>query len=298
MRRFTSLEETTFLMGLNQELEDIDWRLKNTQKTVLRVYNRSGGVLEQGDTVVVSTLYDMAVTTTTAKADPKVFGVVESGAVDGDIVDVITAGYVKKIKVTNADGEGRGEHLITSETAGKAESSSLVMAGTFGIALTNADGGYLSGVVGRLDTGPKRAIGSFSAYKSVQQNDIPDATWTKVTFDTKDWDVNGWYDTSNSKYTPKNAGYYRLTGSVCISDTVADSIFCVQLYKNSLSEKHLGWIQTSHASCILSQGSALVYANGSTDYFEIVIYHNFGVSTSDILAQKYTFFQGEFIGIQ
>ena len=36
-----------------------------------------------------------------------------------------------------------------------------------------------------------------------------------------------------------------------------------------------------HKSC-WGGGSTIAYANGSTDYFEVYFYHNFGVATSDI----------------
>ena len=66
----------------------------------------------------------------------------------------------------------------------------------------NADG--LSMNTGTLaGNGP-----AFSAYKTSNQT-ISVNTWTKSTFTVEEWDTNSNYDTTNSRFLPTVAGYYR-----------------------------------------------------------------------------------------
>lgn len=141
-------------------------------------------------------------------------------------------------------------------------------------------------------------IGTFNAYKSAAQDNIASATWTKVTFDTEEYDVSDWY--ANDKYTPDQRGFYRLTACVNITPAVADKYVILSCYKNGSRYQDFGMVQTPATDAVTVSGSVIVKADGD-DYFEVYIYHNFGVDTSDLPApttQEIQFFQGELISQQ
>ena len=134
-------------------------------------------------------------------------------------------------------------------------------------------------------------IPAFSAYKSASQTGVPNATFTKVTFNTEEFDTNNNYDTSTSRFTPTVAGYYQFnwnldTGGVTTSITISD------LYKNGASFKRSGGVSIAGISEQYVNGSALVYANGTTDYFEIYVYIGSG-STATVYGNSivHSFFQ-------
>lgn len=170
---------------------------------------------------------------------------------------------------------------------------------------TNTDETFLLGLNNELEDldwrlrNSQRAVGCFSAYKSVDQNDIPVNTWVKVTFETKNWDVSGWYDAATSKFTPQRAGYYRLTAAVNFeTGTEADKDYILVIWKNGGGEKWLGRLHTAAILPLLISGSAITYANGTTDYFEIYARTHQADDTADISGAftARTYFQGEFIG--
>jgi hypothetical protein len=110
---------------------------------------------------------------------------------------------------------------------------------------------------------------AFSAYKSSSQSPTS-GTWTKVTFDTEEFDTNNTF--ASSTFTPTVAGYYQLNVSLNTGGANVAYNF-IRVYKNGSAFKLPTGIQLT-SSAIAEQyttGSVLVYANGSTDYFEIYI---------------------------
>lgn len=139
-----------------------------------------------------------------------------------------------------------------------------------------------AGVVGN---GP-----AFSAYKSASQTGVASAVFTKVTFNTEEFDTNNNYDTSTSRFTATVAGYYQFnwnldTGGVTTSIAISD------LYKNGSSIKRSGGISIAGIGEQYINGSALVYANVN-DYFEIYTYIGSG-STATVYGGTvvHSFFQ-------
>lgn len=106
---------------------------------------------------------------------------------------------------------------------------------------------------------------SFPAY-SVHNNavqSITQSTWTKVTYQVEDWDTGNCY--ASNRFTPNVAGYYLIQGYIYLSQGSATGQLGV--YKNGTMFHNLGSYQNLTSACI--GGSTMVYANGSTDYFEI-----------------------------
>ena len=149
--------------------------------------------------------------------------------------------------------------------------------------LTVQKDGVTQGIYGNIPT--------FSAYKSSSQASIPNATFTKVTFQSKEWDTNNNFDNAtNYRFTPTVAGYYQFNweldaGGNTTSGTLAD------LYKNGSQYKRSNGVLVASISEQYVSGSALAYANGTTDYFEIYVYMAGGgtVYGNDT---RYSFFQG------
>lgn len=108
---------------------------------------------------------------------------------------------------------------------------------------------------------------AFSAYQSSAQGAYTAATWTKIAFQTKEFDTNSNFDnTTNYRFTPTIAGYYQINGSFAVNGTsggVASAI-----YKNGSQYKQGNYVNVSAIS-EQSVVSSLVYLNGTTDYVEL-----------------------------
>jgi hypothetical protein len=128
---------------------------------------------------------------------------------------------------------------------------------------------------------------AFSAYQSSAQT-LNATTYTKLNFQTEEYDTNSNFDTSNSRFTPTVAGYYLCTGSFEITTTQATLV--LQVYKNGASSKLLGY---SAGIGNAVAGSAVIYMNGSTDYLELYGYSTAGngVNASSLA----TFFQATLV---
>jgi hypothetical protein len=93
-----------------------------------------------------------------------------------------------------------------------------------------------------------------------------------------DTDSDGWWDGTNYYYKPQKSGYYQFNWSIIFSFSTTNGINEVftGLEKNGIW--HI-WgtnyeTATTHYCC--SNGSALVYMNGTTDYITVVIYKDTG----------------------
>jgi len=128
---------------------------------------------------------------------------------------------------------------------------------------------------------------AFIAYQSSTQS-ISNNSHTKIQFQSETLDSNNNFDsTTNYRFTPTTAGYYLITSNLrCDSGT---GEYYLQLYKNGSNIRNL--FDISGASVYAINGSAIVYANGSTDYFEIYFYQNSGTSRTTSSGES-TFFAG------
>ena len=149
--------------------------------------------------------------------------------------------------------------------------------------LTVQKDGVTQGIYGNIPT--------FSVYKSVNQTGLSNAVFTKVSWTVKEWDTNNNFDTTtNYRFTPTVAGYYQFnweldTGGNTTSASLAD------LYKNGGTYKRGNGVFVASINEQYVCGSALAYANGTTDYFEIYAYIA-GGGTVYGNAVQYSYFQG------
>lgn len=107
---------------------------------------------------------------------------------------------------------------------------------------------------------------AFSAYQSSAQA-ISALTWTKVQFQTKEFDTATAFDnTTNYRFQPTVAGYYQVNGVVNGS---AAAQMAASVYKNGAIFKTGNNLAASASSACVS---ALIYLNGTTDYVELWFY--------------------------
>ena len=115
------------------------------------------------------------------------------------------------------------------------------------------------------------AAPAFSAY-STTLTSTSTATWTKVTFNTEEFDTNSNF--ASNRFTPTVAGYYQVNTTVGGPSSGTGIIFA-SIFKNGSAFKGGNEIPNSTAGTYVV-ASALIYLNGSTDYVEIYGYQTTG----------------------
>jgi hypothetical protein len=107
---------------------------------------------------------------------------------------------------------------------------------------------------------------------------LTSSTNTKIIFDRTVFDTNSCFSTANSRFTPTVAGYYQFSFYAQTDYTPTGRVL-VFLYKNGAQslavEQNLNAPASTYPSLMLN---ALVYANGTTDYFEIYGRQESGIS--------------------
>ena len=130
-------------------------------------------------------------------------------------------------------------------------------------------------------TGP-----AFSAYPSAGVS-CSNGAWTKLPYDTEQFDTNSNYDAANSRFTPTVAGYYQINASMTYVGAAAPgSNSPIGIWKNG------SWYATgsggSTGGCYLSV-TALIPMNGTTDYLEVYAYQNSGSTLTSGASGVYQF---------
>ena len=118
---------------------------------------------------------------------------------------------------------------------------------------------------------------AFSVYRNSTQS-LTASAWNKIQFEVEDFDTDSCYDNvTNYRFTPNKSGYYQFNYNANIE---GGTLTALQLYKNG-SAYHYGVLLTGGSgSNETGAASFLVYANGTTDYFEV--YANPGTGTSNV----------------
>lgn len=115
---------------------------------------------------------------------------------------------------------------------------------------------------------------AFSAYQSSGQT-VANATWTKVQFQTEEFDTNNCFDSvTNYRFTPTVAGYYQFNTSCRVGPN--NATIRVSFYKNG-SEFKTSAPPSGNYFFGVSLAS-LIYLNGTTDYVECYFYQSSGAS--------------------
>jgi hypothetical protein len=132
---------------------------------------------------------------------------------------------------------------------------------------------------------------AFAAYQSTAQS-LSNAVNTKITFTTEEFDTNSNF--ASSTFTPTVAGYYQINSVIGIGGTVGNN-YIILLFKNGSEFKRGNQIAVNTAGITCLVLSCLVYANGTTDTFDIYGYQNSGVSQNTINNAAQTYFNGSMV---
>jgi hypothetical protein len=130
----------------------------------------------------------------------------------------------------------------------------------------------------------------FSVHKNGTAQTVVAYTPTLVTWSTEEFDINSNFSTN--RFTPTTAGKYCISANVTNTLATAGSLSLIAIYKNGVSHK-VGYAQAASAGYVGTNVSAIVDANGSTDYFEIYISHSGTNLHGD---SDKTYFTGFYIG--
>jgi hypothetical protein len=130
---------------------------------------------------------------------------------------------------------------------------------------------------------------AFAVYLNNSQGSLTNTTDTKVVFDTKEFDTNNCI--SSGRFTPTVPGYYQLNYGVRVDGTVT-RIIC-SLFKNGSLYRHGNDVAGS--APVTLTGSSLVYANGTTDYYEVYVYGSGSGMSVSSTGTTNIFFNGSFV---
>ena len=151
-----------------------------------------------------------------------------------------------------------GSIVMSGSTSGTTTIIPSAVAGTTTVTMPSATGTMM--VSGNMP--------AFSAYASTNQT-VSDATITKITFDTEEFDTNNNF--ASSRFTPTVAGYYQVNAVINFSQTLITD--CVTwIFKNGGQYKRGFGFAGSGQSKFIAPITTLVYLNGSTDYVEVYLY--------------------------
>ena len=131
-----------------------------------------------------------------------------------------------------------------------------------------------------FDTSTDIAVPIFKAYKSSNQT-VSANTYTKVTFETEEFDSNSFYNAATGRFQPTIAGYYNI-GTCCAFLSGGFTAALSTLYKNGSQYAKLGYCYSATAGGLddwAISAATLVHFNGSSDYCEIFAYVNGGGTT-------------------
>lgn len=151
---------------------------------------------------------------------------------------------------------------------------------------------------GWVPLAPGPAIGAFSAYNDDSNFTLAaSSVQTKVKLAAEDFDQSGWFDTATYRFTPQVAGIYRLGGCIRLVDALGDGdALILRVYKNGSEAKQIAYDRQSGTLPFAVAGSALLAANGSTDYFELWAEQGFSSARRLSSGAALTYFQGELVG--
>jgi hypothetical protein len=181
-----------------------------------------------------------------------------------------------------AGGDGNVTVINSSDTT-SITSGSFVVSGGVGVAKSLNVGGTIQVNSKQAVNGP-----AFSAYpsSSVTQTILSNGTQQKILFQNEEFDTDNNF--ASSRFTPTVAGYYQLNAVARISGTLGTGESMLVIWKNGAEYKRGSNASGTElgASFFAMQVSALVYANGTGDYFEVYIQQSSGGSRDITVAHS------------
>jgi hypothetical protein len=112
------------------------------------------------------------------------------------------------------------------------------------------------------------AAPAFSAWMTTSYS-VTSGSWTKIPFDTEQYDTANAFSTSTYRFTPPVAGYYQINLGLYFSGSASVIRGIVGFYKNG-TLFNLGAMAPPYTGVNngVVTSSTLIYLNGSTDYLE------------------------------
>ena len=189
------------------------------------------------------------------------------------------SGYADFLKVTNTtSGATNSSKTFRLSSAGAVEVINNAYSATL---MSLSDTGSMSTALPYQVAGKQAVNGpAFSAYANNTLQSITSGSLQKVLFQVEEFDTNSNY--ASSTFTPTVEGYYQINAEVRFDGASGTGEMMIVLYKNGSAYKR-GTNQsgTQIASNFWAmQVSSVVYANGTTDYFEIYVQQGSGGSLS------------------
>jgi len=211
-----------------------------------------------------------------------------------------TAGFLngKLVAGTNislTEGSDGGNETLTAAFSGNLNAS-VINAGTIATARlgsgTASSSTFLRGDQTYATPAGGTNTPAFQACRTTNQS-ISNNTFTKVAFQTQNFDITNVYDTDvYSRFTPGIAGKYYIYTQVQMGGLSADA-FYISIYKNGATWLNIRNGTDTSGEYILT-GAAVDTAD-SNDYYEVFAYQNSGgalnvIGYSDAAARIYTAF--------
>jgi acid phosphatase family membrane protein YuiD len=138
------------------------------------------------------------------------------------------------------------------------------------------------------------AIPAFSVHKNGTDQTVATAAGVvKLSWPTEVFDSNNNF--ASDRFTPTIVGKYLLACSIVMTPTTDAALFLLRIYKNGALYKDAAF----RANGTNYQGfsvSAVVDANGSSDYFEMYYYHECAGNANVSGAAQYTHWSGAWVG--
>ena len=183
---------------------------------------------------------------------------------------------------------------LQGDTSGELTISAPAVAGTNTLTLPASTGTVLTSISPSSDLPSSINGPSFKAVMSAVTA-ISNAGATKLVLNTEEWDTNSNYDSAtNYRFTPTVAGYYLITGSMFMS-TATTARVGVAIYKNGSEHAWQFTAGVSSAGGANPQVSTIVYANGSSDYFELYAAQDYTSSVNASNNSVLTWFSGALV---
>ena len=114
------------------------------------------------------------------------------------------------------------------------------------------------------------------AYLATANQSIPNATYTLVALNAKEYDNLGEYDTVNFKFTASAPGYYLIIGSCYLINGVDNQRLISALYKNGFAVAYSS--STISGTANISTVVTDVQFLNAADHIQLYVYQNAGVA--------------------
>ena len=243
------------------------------------------GVPDNGANVVVKHIGFRTTSTVTAL---QAGSVTATELADGSVTNVKLAGSITSDKITSVSNTAITGNIVSSQITSVSNTQITGTITASQIAAVNASTvttGTLPSARLGSDVMVSGNMPAFYAYNATTQS-IGSGTYTKVQFPTEGFDTANCYDNAtNYRFTPNVAGYYQLNAGVYFASSGS---IILPLYKNGSLFMESNRLNTGSAGNTLGFGG-LVYANGSSDYFEIYAYASSGSTLGSNLALFFWF---------